>query len=180
MSIMPAMEGIANGALGGLASFVFQRRHNSRTASAARVRQIEAAAEALDRHAEGLRRLLYSKSLSNRLKLLLLDISDALEEPAPAARFVQHLAAGPRPSGSTDPVDDDFADLCATDPTMAGVFLSAFMDGLAAALLRWPDPTVQGAKILADAARLTPADLAAMVQQCFTEAPVSDLETEAA
>jgi hypothetical protein len=177
---MPAMEGVADVALGGLASLLFQRRYRQRSASAERVRQIEAAAEALDRHAAGLHELLYSPLLSNRLKLLLIDISDALEERASAARFVQVLAAAPRPHGSADTLNQDFADLSAADAALAGVFRAAVTDGLAAALLRWPDPAVQAAKILADAASLTPADLAAILPQCLIEAPSSDLETEPA
>jgi hypothetical protein len=180
MSVMPAMEGVANVALGGLTSLLFQRRHHRRSASAERVRQIEAAAEALDRHAVGLHELLYSSPLSNPLKLLLIDISDALEERASAARFVQVLAAVPRPHGSADRLNQDFADLCAADAALAGVFRAAVMDGVAAALLRWPDPAVQAAKILADAAALTPGDLAAIVPRCLIEAPSSDLETEPA
>jgi hypothetical protein len=60
------------------------------------------------------------------------------------------------------------------------VFRAALTDGLAAALLRWPDSAVQAAKILAAAAALMPADLASILPQCFTEAPSSDLETEPA
>jgi len=182
MSMMPSIEGVANGALGGLASFLFQHRHRSRAASAARIRRIEAATEALDRHAAGLRRLLYSASLSNRLKELLLDISDTLEEEPSAACFLRQLVAGRgRPLHvSADPVNEDFAALCATDATMAGVFLAAVIDALAAALLRWPDADVPAAKILADAAALSPAELAAIARQCFTATTPVSLEAEAA
>jgi hypothetical protein len=181
MSMMPAMEGVANGALGGLASFLFQHRNRSHIASAARVRRIEAAAEALDRHTAGLGRLLHSPSLSNRLKALLLDVSDALEEQASAEGFVRLLAAvpWPRPHDRADPLDDDFADLGAANGDMAGVFRAAVIDGLAAALLRWPDAEVPAAKILADAAALTPADLACIVRQCFDETDMSQRQTEA-
>lgn len=179
--MMPAVEGVADSALGGLASFLFKHRHGSRIASAARVRRIEAAAEALDRHATYVGRLLYSPSLSNRLKALLLDVSDALEEQASAEGFIQVLAAGlwPRPQDRADPLDDDFADLCAADAPMAGVFRAAVMEGLAAALLRWPDAEVPAAKILADAAALTPADLDCIVRQCFDEIDMSQRQTEA-
>jgi len=178
--MMPAMEGVANGALGGLAAFLFQRRHRSRAASADTVRRIEAAAEALDRHTLGLSRLLYSPLVSNRLKALLLDVSDLLEEQQYAADFIRLLAAGPkpRPAGHTDPLDDDFVDLCAADGEMAGVFRAAVMDGLAAALLRWPESHTPAAKCLAEAAALTPADLAAIVLQCFGPATASGLQTE--
>jgi hypothetical protein len=181
MSMMSAVEGVTDSAVGGLASFLFQRRRRSRIASAARIRQIEAAAEALDRHATRMARLLYSPSLSNRLKALLLDISDALEEQASAEGFVRLLAAvpWPRPHDRADPLDDDFADLCAANGDMAGVFRAAVIDGLAAALLRWPDGDVPAAKILADAAALTPADLACIVRQCFDETDMSQRQTEA-